>query len=984
MQSSTLEVVNKWNAKWIWYPGSQWRVNFHFFARKVFEIKLPIRKAHLHISAFTDYKLFINGKYPGGDSNPSDPYHFQYYDSYSIKESLKEGKNVIGVVCHNYAIGVHWQPMGPGGVILQCEIDTEKGKEVLITDSSWKVEEGSCWYLNSPRMFFSCGFTETFDFRKYNQGWLREDFDDSHWKSPEIIGKHPTKPWMNLIPREIPFLKKELQKPVTMEKGKFEIEGFHVISFDGIIPQGKNCLGYAQTYFYAEKKAEVILRITCDDAFKAFLNDNLVLEQNYDEKFSRTRRWYGMDDYEQYHYGLGPSRERAKVTLQPGWNKILVGIDQGPGGWGFSFAFVHPKAGRLLNLPYSNRKKMGRNEWTLAGPFESTGMNDSLNNILNDVIEDFSSNTKEIKVIDFNPFDYGKVTDYARLMQVEKRTNIVNIPLGDELTLSEGEFCIVDFGQVKIGYPKLEIGSPEEAIIDVGYNYVLSEDRKILFIHHDVDVIRYVDRIYLREGKQIWEPLQRRTGRYLHISCRKGKNIRIKDIGVSALGYPVENIGEFECSDKSLNRIWEVSKYTTRLLMQYGYQDCLRREEGTCNMSSFNYMSRSVGYCFGDYKLARKTIKLAVMTQNDTGWFDAHGISSPNNDQQLQCLWWIVWLKDYYLQSGDISLIKEIYENMADNIRFFSKRVNRYGLLDNKNRHILSRGETAYIDDSLYSVCPQYMKPFEFEGELFGYNILYYAALSSAAILAEKLGFTDEAKFYRKKAARVKKSCNERFWDESKNLYVDWRKEDEVASTSSQAILIAALYFDICYEDRAEEVLRYLLSLGASKGEFENYHLTFGFYYYFLEVLFRYGREDMALDLMKVYYGRWLELGATTFGEYFDLGDWKGKERLDREYEVHGYGTSAHLHFYSNILGIKPLKAGFKEILFEPKPGFLQWAKGKVHTPKGRVSLSWRKEKSFFKMEIEAPKECKYKVKIPKGYKDYRVRVNGKIYDKIR
>ena len=41
----------------------------------------------------------------GGDFNPGDPHHFQYYDSYFIKGLLEEGKNVIGVICHNYAIG---------------------------------------------------------------------------------------------------------------------------------------------------------------------------------------------------------------------------------------------------------------------------------------------------------------------------------------------------------------------------------------------------------------------------------------------------------------------------------------------------------------------------------------------------------------------------------------------------------------------------------------------------------------------------------------------------------------------------------------------------------------------------------------------------------------------------------------------------------------------------------------------------------------
>lgn len=641
---------------------------------------------------------------------------------------------------------------------------------------------------------------------------------------------------------------------------------------------------------------------------------------------------------------------------------------------------MDPLTGKLLNIPFSDVKENNKSGWTLAGPFKSTGMNDSLSDT-DDIIKNIP---QKIKLINYNSLSYEVVTDYARLMQAEERTNVVNISTGDEITLNEGEFCIVDFGQVKVGYPCLEIDSSEKAIIDVGYNQVLLNDKRILFLGEVIrEVIRYVDRIYLPEGSHRWETQQRRTGRYLHISSRRGKNIKISNIVIKSVGYPVGEIGRFESSDSLLNKIWNVSKYTTRLLMQYGYQDCLRREEGTCNTSSYNYMSRSAGCCFGDYKLARKTLKLAIQTQNESGWFDSHGISSPNRDEPTQCLWWAVWLKDYYYWSADISLVKQVYENLGNNLRYFTKMINKYGLLDGRNESVTRRGQLIYVDDFVVFDVPQYRGIFE--GELLGYNILYYAALSSAAILAEGLGFMDEAKFYRKKADRVKKSSNERFWSESKNLYVDWRKGDEMASTSSQAILIAALYFDICDKNKAGRVLHYLCKkLGGTLGKFEKYRLAFGFYYYFLEVLFRYGWEEMALSLMKAYYGRWLELGATTFGEYFELKEYKGKNELGAEYEVHGYGTSAHLHFYSNILGIMPLQPGFEGILFEPKPGFLEWAKGKIHTVKGEVTISWRKENSFFKMEIEMPRECKYKVKIPKGYKNYRVKINGKVCSETR
>jgi hypothetical protein len=66
-------------------------------------------------------------------------------------------------------------------------------------------------------------------------------------------------------------------------------------------------------------------------------------------------------------------------------------------------------------------------------------------------------------------------------------------------------------------------------------------------------------------------------------------------------------------------------------------------------------------------------------------------------------------------------------------------------------------------------------------------------------------------------------------------------------------------------------VMDYLVNvLGLPGGDKPDYPLfTFGYYYYFLEVLFQNNREVEALELMRRYYGRWLDMGATTFGEHF-------------------------------------------------------------------------------------------------------------------
>jgi len=958
----------RWQAEWIWYPKARKTVNFHFFARKAFELKGGVKDANLHIFAFSDYKLYVNGKYLGRGPVPSDPYNFQYYDTHAVGKHLKKGKNVIGIICHNYGVGTHWQLVAPGGLIVQLDMETKAGKRNIISDKSWKVKEAECWAGNSPRMFWSCGFTETFDFRKYDEDWLDADYDDSGWVEPETHGKTPVNFKVNLISREIPFLREEPQKPAGIEKGEFDLKGFHAISFDGIIPAGENRIGYAQTYFYSDTARELTLRLSSDDAFKALLNGKMVLEQGYSEGFARTRRWYGKDDYEQHHYGFGAGSETAKVKLLKGWNKLLVAIDQGPGGWGFSMSFMD-SAGKPENIPFSNVKDLQKREWILAGPLESTGMNNSLAKIVADVAE-VPANAK---VVNYSPFDYGKVTDYSRLMQAEKRKNIRRQSGKQELVLNEGEFGLVDFGEVKVGYPQLEFEASEEAVVDVGYCSVLSEDKNIIFLCNPV---KYVDRVYLRNGESSWEPLQRRTGRYFHISCRAGKNVRIKGIGIKFVSYPVREVAGFASSDGLLNRIWDISRYTTKLLMQYGYQDCLRREEGTCNMSSFNYMSRSAGYCFGDYLLARKTLKMAAMTQNDTGWFDSHGISSPNSDEQNECLWWVVWLKDYYMYSGDLGLVRELYETVGNNIRYFSKMMNLHGLPDSRNEFIIWRGQTVYIDDSLNGF-PEY-RGLIFDGEVFGYSILYYAALKAAGVMARELGYAEDAEFYEKKAARVKVSCNERFWDDKKGLYVDFRRGKKLSDRHSQALQIGALYFDLCDEEKGKKVFDYFAK-ELSGRDFTKLHMTFGFYYYLMEILFRRGKGELALDLMRAYYGKWLAMGGTTMGEYFDLSDYEGREKLFLEYEVHGYGTSAHLHFYTNILGVVPQKPGFKAVLFQPCPGGLKRAKGRVHTPQGEIAVSWQAAGPIFSMEVKLPKICEYSIVKPLGFREYRIKVNDKV-----
>ncbi|MEK7670761.1 MAG: alpha-L-rhamnosidase C-terminal domain-containing protein, partial [Bacteroidota bacterium] len=59
----------------------------------------------------------------------------------------------------------------------------------------------------------------------------------------------------------------------------------------------------------------------------------------------------------------------------------------------------------------------------------------------------------------------------------------------------------------------------------------------------------------------------------------------------------------------------------------------------------------------------------------------------------------------------------------------------------------------------------------------------------------------------------------------------------------------------------------------------------------------------------------------------------------------------------AEILGVKPNKPGWEEILIAPHPCDLLWARGKVPTPRGIVSVEWKATEEF-RLRLETPAQA--------------------------
>ena len=210
-------------------------------------------------------------------------------------------------------------------------------------------------------------------------------------------------------------------------------------------------------------------------------------------------------------------------------------------------AFLDPATREVVSLPLHKRGE-ARPRCRLAGPLPSTGLGDSLDHDGGGAPE-----LPDAWRAGCDPLDYATVTDHATLMTFEQRDLPQPIPTHHAVFLDRGDYGIFDLGEIRVGFPQLTVDTPCDAVLDIGYSQVFFEDRRIRFSNGGRR--KNVDRLYLPGGTHEWEPMQRRTGRYVHVSCRKGRQILLSAVRVQSVGYPVEDIGTFESADESLNEI---------------------------------------------------------------------------------------------------------------------------------------------------------------------------------------------------------------------------------------------------------------------------------------------------------------------------------------------------------------------------------------------------------------------------------------------
>ncbi len=188
---------SEWQAKWIGEdaldnPGETDKGNTRLAARylrKPFENEGRVRRAVLYICGLGAYEAYINGQRVSDDVLAPTVSWFPervYYNVYDVTSLIKGKNNVLGVKLGNGRYfgmrASRAQFFGLPRLLAQLEIEYADGTiKTIASDESWKVTS------NGPIIANNEFDGEEYDARKELPGWNETNYDDSAWKTVDLM-----------------------------------------------------------------------------------------------------------------------------------------------------------------------------------------------------------------------------------------------------------------------------------------------------------------------------------------------------------------------------------------------------------------------------------------------------------------------------------------------------------------------------------------------------------------------------------------------------------------------------------------------------------------------------------------------------------------------------------------------------------------------------------------------------------------------------
>lgn len=487
---------------------------------------------------------------------------------------------------------------------------------------------------------------------------------------------------------------------------------------------------------------------------------------------------------------------------------------------------------------------------------------------------------------------------------------------------------IFDFGKNVSGYVSLKMAGKEGETVAIRHAEMLNgkelDQRNIACLVHGTDEFAVDKYTFRGDGVECWKPSFGYHGfRYAELTGVEEKP-SLDALTAIFVHTDLRQKGTFHSSNDLLNWIQEAG-IRSFLSNFHGFsEDCPHREKNGWTGDAVI----SAGYAVCQFDMAeayRKWLADIMDSQRrngqlpgiaPTGGWGHNWGSGPAWD----CVLFIIPY-EYYLETGDSSLLKQVYESAQRYLEFAG--------------YFCQNGLVCF---GLSDWCPPALPDLKIMNNRLSDSCYYYAMQQIMAKMADIMGDAEKAKQYRQDA------------EETKRAICDTFIQDDCVDNNGQGALAEVLYFRIVEGAQAEKIAAKLAQVVAE----DNYSYKVGILGMkaLLNALSAYGYTDVAYKTVDredyPSYGYWRKLGATTLWE-----NWEENTSGSRNH--HMYADIINWMF-RNVGGLQ--NAGIAYDKCSLKPYFFGdtcSASAHTETPRGPISFDWKKEGNRFAAEIVLP-----------------------------
>lgn len=494
-----------------------------------------------------------------------------------------------------------------------------------------------------------------------------------------------------------------------------------------------------------------------------------------------------------------------------------------------------------------------------------------------------------------------------------------------------GEHWIADFGKCITGWPQITLHDQASgSVVQIEYYQMADGSGGAGW-----------DEFICTGGTETWRA---NFGRHTSFKTLRFSGItgtpEAKDFVAVVAHTKAEVAGSFECSNKLLNDIFEMSERSARQNVQQGIISVdANREQSPWSADSHN-IGIGLLYNHRNTLVLDKILRDYAGEQMPDGRFWACS-PSPIYEIPEWSMHWPLMLWEQYLFTGDTQPLTDLWPNLVKWMAWAESHTQSSGLLDAPGWRVADYAGGIMEND----------------GQNIALNAFYFGNLRVAHEIATVLGHTKEADTYQKRAASLKSAINSQLFDGTSYL---------TKLGGSQRIALGTAFsfrFGLVPEESRNQVTAWLREQPVHVG-------GYGGYTYYRGAYEAGGLGDlMVSDLIRYQY---MLAGNRTIWESF------GRPSPDNETN-HAWTAYPAEIFPRCIAGISPTGPAFSTFSIKPETRGLTFALATVPSVRGDIRSRWEKASSTeLHLDCTIPANTTALVHLPlDGLKNVTVRENG-------